>query len=1269
MGKASRKKQLDEQRKQIFALHGDGRGAEDRANARAMLDALQRKLEDDALREDGFYFVDGKFVDSRRPRLTSGMKTRGFETHRSSITDVSIVRIAAATSQRERDLVILFTFGLDCVSIWNLDNGKMLGSLDASAFHARSLSGGAAHLQHSELDTIVFAFATSTDPLVHCFDYQKNDITPPAAPAKTFDVASNYCTGHQQAISSMTFSHSGEFLATSSWDSTFHEEGASCLAFTADDQALVTCGECVVKLWDISDAAGINGNEDGKSFPLGTQLQEWQQAIPFSFSIESSTNVFAFDESMAALVANHAWLHVRDGAEMLTLLAPAQSESERTEVTDIKQCLDFIIDEIDPNEDEFEKVLKAREKGKRGCAKSEGNNGTNAVLGSENDPRVLSPEESVRLKTQFRKMGTFDFERLFTPALSLSLEPGGGDIDSIPAKSVSRPPSRPDANGRLLRTFSKCTKDGVFSSHSSTITGCAVAQELDLVVTVALDKTIRYWSLEQGVVLEAVFNAHDAPITCCALTSPTICDVNAYETLLATGGSDNLVKVWRRKEPKRAECVFSLAGHYDAIKSLGFDPSGVFLISSSEDTTAIVWRVRPSSPDQPEIPIVVSVDRFSIHLSWTEPLANGAKILHYVVRTKQVSSFTGDGSDIVALPDTDVPAKYLSKTVDKLQPGVQYTLQVAAVNEIGTSDWSAATEPIETLAFIPSRIAHPVQHDKREASRITLSWTAPCPNGAAIVTYTIQCRPENSAFVPLREVTIPVAELKASHMLPANAEADTRHSTVALKTMNANARAAAPVAVKRNKRSTKPDHVERTASTQMFRLPATVSKRGSVSKTASAQVIPPPSAATLSYTVEELWAGEVYQFVVAAANRCGLGAFSRVSEYVKMDCMAPEQPDKPEIVGVEKRQLDVQWEKPRCNGSEVLQYTLRWRQEVEGSPNANERTVVLLTRSIAGTKYTVAGLEPGNPVQMWVSASNLVDNKLLTSLESLPSDSVATLCDVPDTPAAPDLLDPSAHTLTLAWTPPKRNGLPIDAYTVALYSEDTQFGVHVRQLSREFTLKPHDLHHPSPDSRSVEILLRHLRGDTFYSATVSATNSLGTSGVSVACVPIQTRGPTVPDAVPDAPTVADVTPTSALVTWKLPAHDGGAALRGFHVEYTVRSNRSDHRVQEKMESGGDVTVSHGLELSATFLKPHRAYRFRVSPENRVGRARPSAWSEEVATPSLVEFTVTRYFAYRPPEEHDAARSIQRRYRAWRRAAVDEARFTAALVEVLRHWHL
>ncbi|RLN26203.1 hypothetical protein BBJ28_00012178 [Nothophytophthora sp. Chile5] len=110
MGKASRKKQLDEQKRQFFAIHGDGRSAEDRTNARAMLEALQKKLEDDALREDGFCFKNGSYLDARRVRLSSGMKTRSFETHTRGILAAQILPI---TVGNEKERMLLLTFGLD----------------------------------------------------------------------------------------------------------------------------------------------------------------------------------------------------------------------------------------------------------------------------------------------------------------------------------------------------------------------------------------------------------------------------------------------------------------------------------------------------------------------------------------------------------------------------------------------------------------------------------------------------------------------------------------------------------------------------------------------------------------------------------------------------------------------------------------------------------------------------------------------------------------------------------------------------------------------------------------------------------------------------------------------------------------------------------------------------------------------------------------------------------------------------------------------------
>lgn len=153
--------------------------------------------------------------------------------------------------------------------------------------------------------------------------------------------------------------------------------------------------------------------------------------------------------------------------------------------------------------------------------------------------------------------------------------------------------------------------------------------------------------------------------------------------LLATAGSDNVVKVWRRPHPtgNNAECVFSISGHYDAIRSVAFDQSAVFLISAGEDTNVIVWRVRPSSPDAPAVPNVDKVDRFAIAISWAEPLANGAKITHYIVRTQQLSVIPG-GRGIEMVPEMEVQSKYTTAVVDNLQPGIKYALQIAAVNSV-----------------------------------------------------------------------------------------------------------------------------------------------------------------------------------------------------------------------------------------------------------------------------------------------------------------------------------------------------------------------------------------------------------------------------------------------------------------------------------------------------------------------------------------------------------------------------------------------------------
>uniref|UniRef100_K3WZT5 Fibronectin type-III domain-containing protein n=1 Tax=Globisporangium ultimum (strain ATCC 200006 / CBS 805.95 / DAOM BR144) TaxID=431595 RepID=K3WZT5_GLOUD len=989
-----------------------------------------------------------------------------------------------------------------------------------------------------------------------------------------------------------------------------HEEGASYARFTFDDQQLVAVGECVVKVWDVSTAAPVSPDSSADCEKLwsseGRRIEAeravWEAAMPFELTPQRSMELFMFDEALLSMVGNHEWQYFRE------------HDANKTE----------------------------------------------------------------QLERYYKQLTQFDFELLLNPAIPFPGQLGNNTNQSgegnnaetrLPSTAAITPKElvwnslRPDADGKLLRTFTKVDDNGFFVAHTSAITCCAVAKQVDMIVTVALDKCIKFWSLTQGKVLETIRNAHAAPITCCALTlSSQETTVTRMDLMLATGGKDNLVKVWRQRENGAStECIYTFCGHYDAIACCVFDPSGVFLTSAGDDTNVITWRVVPSSPDQPKQPALVSTDKFAITIAWDEPLANGSQLLHYVIHTKQTTSLVEGGHDIVGILESKVSAKYTTKTVEKLQPGIQYTFQLAAVNAIGTSPFSEATLPIETLAFVPSQIEQPVQYSDREAVCIRLSWKQPNANGAFIQSYTIRCVPENSVFVPALEMSIPSTDLEPAAPL-ASTDADIIGKKKATLT----------------KGQGKTKRKKETALTGPREAKTMVAGSGSDVKAIEpkSQQKLPSASIFYSVVVERLWPGEIYQFVVAAENRCGLGAFSRVSDYVKMDCIAPDPPPQPVIINIQKRQVDIVWEKPRCNGSEILQYTLEWVQYdqvksivVPGARNDNNsgttssyesaeavvpdpvllvsNSIVLLTRSIPGTSYTLQGLEPGQPLRVWLSASNLIDNKICTSELSCASEVATTLCDVPDTPARPALIQPSAHTLLLVFTPPKCNGLEIQSYDVTTYFEEVQFGITNRQVFREFKLWISDCEAIPNAGFASAFTIKKLRGSTYYSAELRAINELGASATSECSALVSTKPPTVPARMLEPPVIRDIEPGRARITWAIPEYDGGAPLLAFHLQYSAQPNSTYSLNADNLGENiykalfdQEVTIYHGQELLATFLRPKTTYRFRVASSNAVGKALFSKKSVAIHTPSLVEFTVTNYFADRPELEHVKARYIQ-----------------------------
>ncbi|XP_038051694.1 twitchin-like [Patiria miniata] len=326
-------------------------------------------------------------------------------------------------------------------------------------------------------------------------------------------------------------------------------------------------------------------------------------------------------------------------------------------------------------------------------------------------------------------------------------------------------------------------------------------------------------------------------------------------------------------------------------------------------------------------------------------------------------------------------------------------------------------------------------------------------------------------------------------------------------------------------------------------------------------------------TVPNLREGDEYQFRVIALNEAGPGKPSRASDSIvaKTPILPADAPSRPSVDKVRKDNIGVSWTKPVSDGgSKIKEYVVEKRKVPDSGQKGDWVDAVKVPAS--EEQATVPDLEEGTPYEFRVRAQT---EEGPPGKPSIPTP-VVTAEDRPERP----VLDISTlkdikvkggekFDLKLSYT-----GIPKPEVTWELN------GQHVKEDGRVMVKTTHDV-----TALVVESAQRADSGRY----TVTLKNSAGTDSGKVKVVVLDAP------ASPEGPLkVSDITPESATLSWKPPAH-GPEDVEN----YIVEKKEPDTGAWSKVSS---FCVSPNFKVRN--LQEGKEYEFRVSAENQYGASKP-----------------------------------------------------------------
>ncbi|XP_058636902.1 myosin-binding protein C, cardiac-type isoform X2 [Onychostoma macrolepis] len=221
----------------------------------------------------------------------------------------------------------------------------------------------------------------------------------------------------------------------------------------------------------------------------------------------------------------------------------------------------------------------------------------------------------------------------------------------------------------------------------------------------------------------------DVPIT--GDPAPTVVWTKGEKVLTA---SDGRVHV----ESTKGHCIFTIEGAER-------QDEGVYSVivrnPAGEDTADINVKV-VDVPDPPEAPRILSVGEDSCVVQWDPPLFDGGQpVIGYVLERKKKKSYRWMRLNFDPYKETTYEAK-------RMIEGVSYEMRVYAVNAIGMSRPSAASQPFVPVA--PTSEPTGLCVDDISDTTISLKWRAPERIGSAeLEGYGVEyCKEGSDEWIP-----------------------------------------------------------------------------------------------------------------------------------------------------------------------------------------------------------------------------------------------------------------------------------------------------------------------------------------------------------------------------------------------------------------------------------------------------------------------------------------------------------------------------------------